>query len=59
MRRIKRFIRSDKVYSKCTDEEKKEIDDAIQFVERRLLQLQQKCDNYKEKEEKHYRAIPW
>lgn len=59
IKKIESFIHSDKVYNKCTDEEKREIDDAIQFVEKRLLRLQQQYNNMKEKEEKNYRNIPW
>ena len=59
IRKIAKFIHDGKCYPNCTEEERKEIDDAIKFVDKRLLRLQQQNDNYKEKEEMRYRNIPW
>lgn len=59
LRKIKEFIHESTKYDECTEEERKEIDEAITKVERRLLGLESTNANLKEKLEKNYRNIPW
>ncbi|WP_407453543.1 hypothetical protein [Methanobrevibacter sp.] len=57
IKKIEEFIHSGKCYTNCTEEEKKEIDDAIQKLSRQLLGMKQKIRNFEIKEMR--RQIRW
>lgn len=56
LRKIEKFIREK---CDCTDEERIEIEMELDRVRRKIFGLQNKLSNYKEKEEKRYKNIPW